>query len=219
MLGKKLRRYLIALGVGVLALAAVPAAGFGQADGYQNLEPGERAELDEKVPVNFVFVGYERNDVNADKFLAGLPDRYKPIVRSRYSYNKSIGKSLLGLNYTYDYNVKFAGGDYEKKVFRFLSDAAKPAPLTDYQKLYNGNSRSFCNPPEGDPQPCQKGGVRDIEKNYHISAPAVERWLAENPPAGVDTKRNTVFFINWWGDGTAAARGLQAPRLHQDQRA
>jgi hypothetical protein len=40
--------------------------------------------LDEKVPVNFVFVGYERDDVDADKFLAGLPDRYKPIVRSRY---------------------------------------------------------------------------------------------------------------------------------------
>ena len=64
--------------------------------------------MDEKVPVNFVFVGYERDGVDADKFLAGLPDRYKPIVRSRYFYNESIGKSLLGLHYTYDYNVKFA---------------------------------------------------------------------------------------------------------------
>ena len=154
---KKLRRYLVAVGVGVLALVAVPAAGFGQADGYRNLEPGKRAELNEKVPVNFVFVGYERNDVNADRFRAGLPERYKPIVRSRYFYNKSIGKSLLGLNYTYDYNVKFAGGDYEKKVFRYLSGAAKPAPLTYYQKLYNGNSTRFCNPPKGEPQPCQKG--------------------------------------------------------------
>ena len=124
---KKLRRYLVAMGVGVLALVAVPAAGFGQADDYRNLEPGKRAELNEKVPVNFVFVGYERNDVNADRFRAGLPERYKPIVRSRYLCNKSIGKSLLGLNYTYDYDVKFAGGDYEKKVFRYLSGAAKPA--------------------------------------------------------------------------------------------
>ena len=209
MLGKKLRRYLIMLAIGALALTAVPAAGFGQADRLQNLEPGGRADLDEKVLVNFVFVGYERDDVDADKFLAGLPDRYKPIIRYEYFYNESIGKSLLGLNYTYDYNVRFAGGDYEKKVFGFLSDAAKPKPLTDYQKLYNGNSRSFCNPPDGDPEPCQTGGVRDIEKNHHISAPAVERWLAENPPAGVDTKRNTVFFINWWGDGQKPREGFK----------
>jgi hypothetical protein len=93
--GKSLRRYLVALVIGVLAMAAMPAAGFGQADGYQNLEPGERADLDEKVPVNFVFVGYERNDVDAGKFLAGLPGEYKPVVRSRYLYNESIGKSLL----------------------------------------------------------------------------------------------------------------------------
>ncbi len=206
---KKLRRYLVALGVGVLALVAVPAAGFGQAEGYRNLEPGKRAELNEKVPVNFVFVGYERNDVNANAFRAGLPGKYKPIVRSRYAYNKSVSKSLLGLNYTYDYNVKYADGGYEKKVFGFLSNTAKPAPLTDYQKLYNGNSPRFCNPPKGEPQPCQKGGVRDIKKNYVISAPSVERWLAENPPAGVETKRNTVFFINWWGDGKQPRKGFK----------
>jgi hypothetical protein len=52
-LKKKLRRYLVAMGVGVLALVAVPAAGFGQADDYRSLEPGKRAELNEKVPVNF----------------------------------------------------------------------------------------------------------------------------------------------------------------------
>ena len=209
MLGKRLRRYLITLGVGVLALAAMPAAGFGQADGYRNLEPGERADLDEEVPVNFVFVGYDRNDVDAGKFLAGLPGEYEPVVRSRYFYNESIGRSLLGLNYTYDYNVKFAHTDYEKKFFGFLSDAAKPVPLTEYQKLYNGNSRKFCNPPKGDPRPCQKGGVRDIKKNYRISAPSVEKWLAGNPPSGVDTKRNTVFFINWWGDGKKPRAGFK----------
>jgi hypothetical protein len=209
MLGKRLSRYLVALVIGALALTAVPAAGFGQADRLQNLEPGKRAELNEKVPVNFVFVGYERGDVDAGKFRAGLPNKYKPITRYRYFYNESVSKSLLGLNYTYDYNVKFAGGDYERKVFGFLSNAAKPAPLTDFQKLYNGNSSLFCNPPNGDPQPCQKKGVRDIKKNYHISAPAVEKWLAENPPAGVDTKRNTVFFINWWGDGTQPRQGFK----------
>ncbi|MGH3144694.1 MAG: hypothetical protein ACRDTR_02725, partial [Rubrobacter sp.] len=28
----------------------------------------------------------------------------------------------------------------------------------------------------------------------------VEEWLAERPPSGVDTRRNTVFLINWWGN-------------------
>ena len=102
-----------------------------QADGYRNLEPGERA-TGREVPVNFVFVGYDRNDVDAGKFLAGLPGEYKPVVRSRYLYNESIDRSQLGLNYTYDYNVKFAHTDYEKKFFGFLSDAAKPVPLTEY---------------------------------------------------------------------------------------
>src|SRR5688572_13234748 len=164
-LGERLKLYLVAFGVGVLALAGVPAAGFGQAGDYQNLEPGKRADLDEKASVNVVFVGYDQDDVSAGRFRSTLPEQYKPIVRSRYYYNKSVKKSLLGLNYTYDYNVRFANGAYEKRFFSYLSDAAKPAPLTDFQKLYNGNSRTFCNPPDGDPQPCQKQGVRDIKKN------------------------------------------------------
>ena len=209
MLGKRLRRYLVAFGVGVLALAGVPAAGLGQAGGYQNLEPGERADLNEKPSVNIVFVGYDQDDVSAGRFRSTLPDEYKPIVRSRYFYNKSVKKSLLGLNYTYDYNVRFATGAYEKRFFSYLSDAAKPAPLTDFQRLYNGNSRTFCNPSDGERRPCQKQGVRDIKKNYRISASSVEEWLAANPPAGINTKRNTVFFVNWWGDGAKPRKGFK----------
>src|SRR5918997_703698 len=208
-LGKRLRGYLAAFGIGVLALAGVPAAGFGQAGDYQNLEPGKRADLDEKASVNFVFVGYDQGDVSAGRFRSTLPDQYKPIVRSRYFYNKSVKKSLLGLNYTYDYNVRFADGAYERRFFSYLSNAAKPAPLTDFQKLSNGKPRKFCKPPNGEPKPCQKQGVRDIKKNYRISALSVEEWLAANPPAGVDTERNTVFFINWWGNGEKPRKGFK----------
>jgi hypothetical protein len=193
-----------------MALALLPAAGFGQqAGGFQNLEPGERADLEEEVPVNFVFVGYDPDDVGSERFLARLPKEYKPIVRSRYAYNESVEKSLLGLDYTYDYNLRYVGADYEKRFFRFLSNEAERAPLTDFQKLYNGNSRRFCNPPDGEPQPCQEEGVRDIRKNYRISAPAVEEWLAANAPGGVDTERNTVYFINWWGDGEKPREGFK----------
>ena len=113
-LGKRLRRYLVAIGVGVLALAGVPAAGFGQGGDYQDLEPGERADLAEKATVNVVFVGYDQDDVSAGRFRSTLPDQYKPIVRSRYFHKKSVKKALLGLNYTYDYNVRFANGAYER---------------------------------------------------------------------------------------------------------
>ena len=157
-MGKRLGRYLAAFGIGVLALAGVPAAGFGQAGDYQNLEPGKRADLDEKATVNVVFVGYDQDDVSAGRFRSTLPDQYKPIVRSRYFYNKSVKKSLLGLNYTYDYNVRFANGAYERRFFSYLSNAAKPAPLTDFQKLYNGKPRTFCKPPNGSPSPAKSRG-------------------------------------------------------------
>ena len=105
-----------------------------------------------------MFAGYDRNDADEDRVVSGLPEEYKPIVRSRYFYNEGVEKSLLGLNYTYDYNIRYAGADYEEEFFGFLSEKARPAPLTDFQKLYNGNSPKFCNPADGgEPQPCQKG--------------------------------------------------------------
>ena len=209
-----LKRYLfVFLGV-ALALGLVPAASFGQesGEGYDNLEPGRRAELDERVPVNFVFVGYERDAVNTEQFVGGLPDKYKPVVRSRLWYEASVKDSLLGLDYTYDYNTFFTGSGYEGRLFGELSDLAEPAPLTDFQKLYNGNARRFCNRLEEDPAApglCQKNGVRDIKNNNHIDASSVEQWLADNPPEGVDTERNTVFFINWWGDGEKPREGFK----------
>ena len=53
MLGKRLRRYLITLAIGALALTTVPAAGFGQADRLQNLEPGGREDIQVNNPRDF----------------------------------------------------------------------------------------------------------------------------------------------------------------------
>jgi hypothetical protein len=53
----RLGRYLLMFFVGALALGLTPAAGFGQAGGLQDLQAGERADLDEEAPVNFVFAG------------------------------------------------------------------------------------------------------------------------------------------------------------------
>ena len=92
-LGRKLRSVRLVLLACVAALCLVPGASVGQeGGGYQNLEPGRRADLHERVPVNFVFVGYERDDVDLGGFIGGLPEEYKPVVRSEYLQTKPFQK-------------------------------------------------------------------------------------------------------------------------------
>jgi hypothetical protein len=70
--------------VGVLVLGAT-ARPISRAM-FVNLNPGGPANLDEQVPVQFVFVGLEPATVNQTQFLAGLPATYDPVVRSRLWY-------------------------------------------------------------------------------------------------------------------------------------
>ena len=71
----------------VLALVAGSPVPAGAADPrYDHLNPGGQPRLAEKVPVNIVFVGYEPAQVRRSTFLAGLPRRYEPVVRSRLPY-------------------------------------------------------------------------------------------------------------------------------------
>jgi hypothetical protein len=179
------RRLLVVLSVGamVAALAAgvAPASGAaGSKASYRHLDPGGPARFREKVPVNLVFVGYERDQVRKQRFLAGLPSRYRPL--SRVPVNFGI-TDRLGITYTYDYDLTYASAGYERRFFRTLSRLAKPAALTEFQQLYND----------------QQNNVLEVTDNHHIDAPTVERWLAEHPPAGVDTRQNTIFFVNWYG--------------------
>ena len=82
------RRLLAVLAVG--AMVAAMAAGAAPASGaprhFRNLDPGGPARYREKVPVNLVFVGYERDQVHKRQFLNGLPGRSDPVVRSRLLY-------------------------------------------------------------------------------------------------------------------------------------
>lgn len=162
----------------VIALAAGTAGA--APSGFTHLDPGGPANLAEQVPVNFVFVGYEPNQVNQAAFLAELPARYDPVVRSRLWYGVT---EPLGIHYTFQYRVFYADTAYENAFFNSLASLAEPAARTLFQDLYNGETRN----------------VLDVGQNHFIDAPTVEKWLIDNPPAGVDTRRNTVFFINWWG--------------------
>jgi len=147
---------------------------------FHHLNPGGQPRLAERVPVNVVFVGYERPQVNQSAYRAALPRGYEPVVRSRLPYG-IVEK--LGLSYTYDYRIAFADRPYENRFFAELTRLATPAPLTQYQEQYNE----------------QAGNVLDVTDNHFIDAPSVERWLAAHPPAGIDTRRNTIFFVNWYG--------------------
>jgi hypothetical protein len=177
---KRTLKLLIAVATAVVtSVAMVPASQAAKVK-FDHLEPGGQPRLAERVPVNVVFLGYEAPQVPRGQYLAGLPARYEPVVRSRLNYGVT---EKLGIKYTYDYNVKYSDAKYEDRFFGQLTKLAKPAPLTQFQTDYNAQTKN----------------VLDVKDNHYIDAPSVEKWLAKNPPAGVDTRRNTVFFINWYG--------------------
>lgn len=144
--------------------------------------PGKKSQLRERVPVNFVFVGYDEDEVDLGDFRKVLPERYRPIVRAR---NIWYGNSdYLGIEYTYDYDSVFANDEYEDRFFAQLKKLGSPAQLTRYQALYNAQDKN----------------VIDLAANTEIPAAKVEKWLAEHPPPGVRTEENTLFFIDWYGE-------------------
>jgi hypothetical protein len=174
------RTILVAAATAVLTVLALAPASQAAAPRYPHLNPGGQPRLTERVPVNVVFLGYSPAQVPRSTFQAGLPAGYDPVVRSRLLY---MTQEKLGLHYSYDYRISYTDERYEDRFFGELKRLARPAPRSEYQTLYNE----------------QQGNVLDITRNHHIDAPSVERWLAKNPPAGVDTRRNTVFLINWYG--------------------
>jgi hypothetical protein len=172
-------RVLIAVLAILAGLITIPS-GANAGVSFDHLNPGGFTPLREKVPVNFVFVGYEPQQVRQAKFLAKLPERYRPQVRSQMFYGLPSG---MGIGYTYDYDVTYTDAVFEDQFFGALSGLADPAALTLYQQQYND----------------QNTNVLDVNNNNFIDAPSVERWLIDHAPYGVDTTQNTLFFINWWG--------------------
>ncbi|MEV7628888.1 hypothetical protein [Actinoplanes sp. NPDC089786] len=169
-----------ALIAAVVGASATPANAAAPAPTFTHLTPGGRPKLTETVPVNIVFLGYDTNDVDQAEFRSGLAKTYEPEVRSRQWYGE---QEKLGITYTYDYKVQYADQAYQDKFFKRLKQLSTPAPLTVYQEEYNAQTKN----------------VLDVTSNNYIDAPTVEKWLAYNPPRGVDTERNTIFLINWHG--------------------
>jgi hypothetical protein len=163
-----------------LLLLAVTSLTKAQSASFLHLNPGGLSDLPETIPVNIVFVGYETPLIDQSSFLSALPETYRPIVRSRYPYGIV---EELGLQYGFSYNVTFTTAAWENSFFAALSALATPEPRTLFQDQYNA----------------QIHNVLDVGENHFIDAPSVEKWLIDNAPASVDTRRNTIYFINWWG--------------------
>jgi hypothetical protein len=137
-------------------------------------------DLAERLQVQYVFIGYEPEQVNPMTFLAQLPAESRPVVRSRLWYGVT---EPLGIHTTYNHRITFTTTAYEDAFFSALTALARPAPLTLYQQMYNE----------------QEKNVLEVTDNHFIDAPSVEKWLIDHPPPDVDTRRNTIFFINWHG--------------------
>ena len=169
-------RLLLGLAAAVVFGIAVPTA----SATYGHLQPGvPEANLKEKVHVNVVFVGFSRSQVGEHAFRDGLPKEYEPVVRSRLFYGNT---EKLGIDYRYDYSVTYTNAAWESAFFKALKGLAQPAPRTAYQDAYN-----------------DQDGTRDVGDNNFIDAPSVEKWLIDHAPYGVNTRKDTIFFVNWWG--------------------
>ncbi|HET6530516.1 MAG TPA: hypothetical protein VFH03_07865 [Actinoplanes sp.] len=178
---KRSAALVIALTAALLGASATPAVAAPAATPtFRHLDPGGQPRLTERVPVNVVFLGYDREQVDRSQFLAGLARTYQPVVQSRLYYGVT---ERIGITYTYDYRLTYASRSYQDRFFQQLGTLAEPAPRTAFQDAYNA----------------QASNVTDVTDNHYIDGPSVEKWLAANPPSGVDTRRNTVFFINWFG--------------------
>jgi hypothetical protein len=157
-------------------LLGAPAVAAADGDG---LEPGGRTDFDERVTVNVVFVGFDEGDVPWKTVQRQLPSGGDPIVRSRAFYGID---EPLGLDYAYDFRAHYTSRAWEDAFFSYLSSIAVAKPLTEWQQAYNAQA-----------------GVLDVTSNRWIDAPTVEKRLIDTAPQGVDTRKPTIFFINWYG--------------------
>jgi hypothetical protein len=123
-------------------VASSLAAGAASASSYDNLAPGKKARLHERVDVNLVFVGYEQDQVDEVDVLAELPSSYKPVVRSRLWYGLT---DSTGIEYDYNYDTRWASSGYEDRFFKELSSLATPAPRTEFQNAYNAQNNNVLN--------------------------------------------------------------------------
>jgi hypothetical protein len=164
-----------------LAIAtALAVAAVGTTAASAGLEPGGLPKFAENVDVNVVFVGtFGGSDPAWSAVSADLPTTASPMTRSKLFYGLT-DEAKLGITYTYSYAPTFTSTAWENAFFAYLASIAQAKPRTLFQDDYNAQN-----------------GKLDVGQNHWIDAPSVEKWIIQNPPAGVDLTRPTILFVNW----------------------
>lgn len=141
------------------------------------LQAGQIVTFEQKVPINIVFIGYNKNTIDKQTMLDTLPATYAPIVRYPPFYG--LPGRDMGLKFNFDYNVTFTETRFANKFFNYLKQIGAPGDPTGFQLGYND----------------QINNVLDVTGPVlYIDAPSVENWLAKNLKKG---KGYTIVFINW----------------------
>lgn len=144
----------------------------------RTLRPGEQVTFEHKVPINLVFIGYDRDAIDTDALLSELPATYAPVVRYPQFYGAPARD--MGLLYNFEYNIRFVGKQRSDQFFNFLSRIGTPGDPTDFQLAYND----------------QENNVLDVTSPVlYIDGPTVEKWLANRFER---EKGYTIVFINWY---------------------
>lgn len=163
----------------VLVIALLPTSPAAAVANPTGLQAGQTVTFEQKVPINLVFIGYERDMINRESLRRQLPGTYEPVVRVPQFYG--LPGRPVGLKFNFDYNITFTDNSFADKFFGYLQEIGEPGDPTVYQLLYND----------------QEKNVLDVTGPVlYIDGPSVEAWLAEN--LGTPQNGYTVVFINWY---------------------
>lgn len=162
------------------ALLGTSVTATAQAPDLAALDPGGTTELAETVAVNIVYVGIDADPATVE---AELATTGSPVMRYPAFYGEEAD---LGIRWSYDYTHVTPDDAWTDAFYAQLDVLAgehtAAEPLTVYQQAYN----------------TQANALRTLEEadNQYLEAAAVERWLADNPPAGVDASEPTIFYVD-----------------------
>lgn len=172
------KRFFVLLNV-LLVLSLILVSPAAAKDPSRGLQPGQTVTFEQKIPINIIFIGYNRNTINRDVLRNQLPRTYEPVVRVAPFYG--LPGRDMGLKFNFDYNISFAENNFANRFFDYLKQIGTPGDPTAYQLAYND----------------QEKNVRNVTGPVlYIDAPSVETWLADN--LSVKPNSYTVVFINWY---------------------
>lgn len=115
--GRRVRCFLLVLGV-LLGTMVLITPVLAQDDVETNgLRPGQTVTYRQIIPVNIVFIGYSKPDINERAMRSILPSSAQPIVRYPAFYG-AAGRET-GLAYDYRYSVTFASKKFTQGYFAY----------------------------------------------------------------------------------------------------